>query len=97
MKRMIGIGVLTAAPAVIGLAAGLLGATHAASAQNAYSYPWCSIGSQDGIRTCYFNSEKECRETIAGVHDICVRNLEYRGGGGGGGAEAPPPAQGRRR
>jgi hypothetical protein len=61
------------------LGAALLGAAPTASAQNAYSHAWCSVNDIDGTKSCYFDSERECRTTLTGIGGVCIRNQEYRG------------------
>jgi hypothetical protein len=64
---------------VVTLGAALLGAATTASAQNAYSHSWCSVNDIDGTKSCYFDSEQECRTTMRGIGGVCFRNQEYRG------------------
>jgi hypothetical protein len=76
------------------IAAGLLGATQTASAQqlaepNAYNYPWCSISNQGGRvldgglgggfgPQCYYRTRKDCEENNGPQLGACYPNLEYR-------------------
>ena len=76
------------------IAAGLLGATQTASAQqlaepNAYNYQWCSISNQGGRvldgglgggfgPQCYYRTRKECEENNGPQLGLCVQNREYR-------------------
>lgn len=63
------------------LGAGLLAGTQAASAQNAYSYAWCSITASEGIQSCYYTSKQQCETTLSGIAGICVPNPNYRPSG----------------
>ena len=53
-------------------------------AQSAYSYPWCAVyGDRSGAQSCYFESRRQCLETLSGIGGSCVRSPYYRGGRGG--------------
>jgi len=71
------------------IAAGLLGATQTASAQNAYNYPWCSIENGAGRvldgglgggfgPSCYYQTREQCEASNGPQRGICVQNREYR-------------------
>jgi hypothetical protein len=55
--------------------AGLLGEILAASAQSAYSYPWCSKRPWGGAISCRYTSYEQCRQSGFGA--ICVRSPYY--------------------
>jgi hypothetical protein len=61
------------------IAAALLGAIHAASAQSPTSYPWCARYDQrEGTGTgCYFSSYELCRATISGIGGLCYQSPYY--------------------
>jgi hypothetical protein len=61
------------------LAAALLSESGAASAQSAYSYPWCSKSPRGGALRCGYTSVEECRTTQSGIGGICMRSPYYRG------------------
>src|SRR5215468_1700387 len=59
------------------VAAALSCATHGASAQTAYSYPWC--GSNGGGENCYYATQELCIATTAGARGgRCFANPIYR-------------------
>src|SRR5262249_13236490 len=62
-------------------AAVLLGETQASRAQNAYSYPWCSLGGtkDSNALSCYYTSWEQCRITMSGIGGLCVQSPYYRG------------------
>jgi hypothetical protein len=41
-------------------------------------YRWCA-NYRNGSSNCYFVTHKQCRETLAGVGGVCVRNPYYNG------------------
>jgi len=51
-------------------------ATQGASAQTAYSYPWC--GTSGGGHTCYYATLEQCRETTSGRGGRCIESPYYR-------------------
>jgi hypothetical protein len=57
----------------------LIGATASASAQSAYSYPWCSQlpAAQSDATTCYFTSYQQCMTTISGIGGYCYQSPYY--------------------
>jgi hypothetical protein len=55
----------------------LPGDIRAASAQSAYSYPWCSVRSR-GAMSCYYTSWEQCRASLSGIGGNCVNNPYYR-------------------
>jgi hypothetical protein len=71
------------------IAAALLGETQAASAQSAYSHPWCSKSPWGGSIACRYNSYEQCSEW--NYRGICVKSPYYQG------APAEAPVQPRRR
>jgi TPR repeat protein len=59
------------------VSAALSCATQDASAQNAYSYPWC--GTNGGGESCYFATLEQCIATTAGARGgRCVASPYYR-------------------
>jgi hypothetical protein len=58
-------------------AAGLLGEIQAASAQSAYSYPWCSKSPRGGSISCRYTSYEQCRQSNFG--GICIQSPYYQG------------------
>jgi hypothetical protein len=73
------------------LAAALLGAVQAASAQSAYSYPWCAKSIRGGALRCGYTSYEQCRTTQSGIGGVCMQSPYYRG------APAKAAVQPRRR
>jgi len=71
------------------ISAALLGDIEAASAQSAYSYPWCSVRGISGGMSCYFSSWEQCRATTSGVGGNCIMSPYYR--------PAPPRAASHRK
>jgi hypothetical protein len=61
------------------ISAALMGPTELASAQSAYSYPWCSRqNTKDGGTTsCYFTSYQQCMTTISGIGGYCYQSPYY--------------------
>src|ERR1700722_8291911 len=48
--------------------AALMSAAEPASAQSAYSYPWCArMGSRNGPTSCYYTSYQQCLTTLSGI------------------------------
>ena len=43
------------------------------AAQSPYSYPWCLKSGRGGM-SCYFTSYRQCRETLSGPSDWCMRS-----------------------
>ena len=71
------------------IAAAMLGETQAASAQSAYSYPWCAKSLWGGSIACRYSSYEQCRQ--CNYRGICVKSPYYQG------APAEPAVQPRRR
>jgi len=70
------------------VAVALSSATQGASAQSAYSYPWCSYDvGRSGQFSCYFSSFQQCIATISGIGGLCVSSPYYH----------PQPAASRQR
>lgn len=70
------------------VAAALLGDIQAASAQSAYSYPWCSrYFKRGGATSCYYTSYAQCMTTVSGIGGYCYQSPYYQG----------PPAKAARR
>jgi hypothetical protein len=59
------------------VAAAPYGEAPPASAQSAYSYPWCAVTAFRGSRSCYYNSLEECRTTQSGIGGLCVQSPYY--------------------
>jgi hypothetical protein len=57
----------------------LIGTSDVASAQSAYSYPWCSQlpAAQSDATTCYFTSYQQCMATISGIGGYCYQSPYY--------------------
>ena len=54
------------------------------SAVEAQSYPWCAITDLgDVVENCYFDSFEQCKGSLGGTHDFCVKNNTYK----------PPPPE----
>jgi hypothetical protein len=73
---------------LLAAAATLFAEPHAATAQGASSYPWCSVdsggsGRSGGSRSCSFTSRDQCMATMSGIGGHCVSNPEYRAPAGG--------------
>jgi hypothetical protein len=64
---------------LISICAALIGLTELASAQSAYSYPWCSQlpTAQSDATTCYFTSYQQCMTTISGIGGYCYQSPYY--------------------
>ncbi len=76
--------------AALALAAALIGAPQAASAQSPYSYPWCAkLYLKNGATSCYYASWQLCMATVSGIGGYCYQNPAYRG------AAASSPRRGR--
>jgi hypothetical protein len=71
------------------IAAALLGEIRAASAQSAYSYPWCSKSLLGGSIACRYSSYEQCEQW--NYRGICVKSPYFQG------APAKPAVQPRRR
>ena len=65
----------------------LLSDIQAASAQSAYSYPWCSVRGRSGAMSCYFTSREQCWATLSGIGGNCIMSPYYR-------PSLPPPRGG---
>jgi Protein of unknown function (DUF3551) len=51
-----------------------------ASAQSAYSYPWCArYPARLGAMSCYFTSYQQCMTTLSGIGGYCFQSPYYRG------------------
>jgi Protein of unknown function (DUF3551) len=63
------------------VSAALMGAADLASAQSAYSYPWCSRQSawKGSTTSCYFTSYQQCMTTISGIGGYCYQSPYYHG------------------
>jgi hypothetical protein len=62
------------------LAAAFLG-PYSSHAQSAYSYRWCALyGDRSGAQSCYFQTRRQCEETLSGIGGSCVRSPYYQGG-----------------
>ena len=64
------------------IAAALLSASIAASAQSARSYPFCAIYygiDATGTPSCSFDNREQCMETISGIGGFCIANQYYHG------------------
>jgi hypothetical protein len=50
-----------------------------ASAQSAYSYPWCGKSrlEEGGATSCYFASYQQCMTTLSGIGGYCYRSPYY--------------------
>jgi hypothetical protein len=59
------------------IAAALLGEIQAASAQSAYSYPWCSKSPRSGSIACRYSSYEQCRQS--NYRATCVESPYYQG------------------
>jgi hypothetical protein len=59
-------------------AAVLLGDIQTASAQSAYSYPWCGIRGRSGSMSCYYTSWEQCRATLWGIGGNCIQSPYYK-------------------
>jgi Protein of unknown function (DUF3551) len=61
------------------IAAALLGAVQAASAQPPHSYPWCaSYAAHHGsAAACHFTSHHQCAATVFGIRGHCYQNPHY--------------------
>ena len=66
------------------VSAALMGAADPASAQSAYSYPWCGQSyAGRGATSCYFTSYQQCMTTLSGIGGYCYQSPYYH---------ASPPA-----
>jgi hypothetical protein len=64
------------------IAAALLSASIAASAQSARSYRFCAIYygiDATGTPSCSFDNREQCMETISGIGGFCIANQYYHG------------------
>jgi Protein of unknown function (DUF3551) len=49
-------------------------------AQSAYSYRWCALyGDRSGAQSCYFQTRRQCEETLSGIGGSCIRSPYHRG------------------
>ena len=56
-----------------------------AAKAEAQSYPWCAITDLgDVVENCYFDNLEQCKASLGGTHDFCVKNNTYK----------PPPPEG---
>jgi hypothetical protein len=54
------------------------------SAVKAQSFPWCAMTDLgDMVENCYFDSFEQCKASLGGTHDFCVKNNTYK----------PPPPE----
>jgi hypothetical protein len=61
-------------------AATLLTATSASYAQSAYDYPWCALrAGRSGGQSCYFQTYRQCMDTLSGIGGSCIQSPYYRG------------------
>jgi Protein of unknown function (DUF3551) len=60
------------------IATALLGEIQVASAQSAYSYPWCLRSfAYPGATSCYFKSYEECMTSLLGRGGYCIKSPYY--------------------
>jgi hypothetical protein len=66
-------------------ACALAGASRTATAQSAYSYPWCAkyYGKLEGT-SCYYKSYQQCMATVSGIGGYCYESPYYRADVNGG-------------
>jgi Protein of unknown function (DUF3551) len=70
----------TAAGIFAGTFAAVIFANQPASAQSAYSYPWCArYPARLGATSCYFTSWQQCQTTISGIGGYCFQSPYYHG------------------
>jgi hypothetical protein len=49
------------------------------SAAEAQSYPWCAMTDLgDMVENCYFDTLEQCKASLGGTHDFCVKNNTYK-------------------
>jgi uncharacterized protein DUF3551 len=62
------------------VAAALFGDIQSASAQSAYSYPWCSryFKRGGGGMSCYYTSYEQCMATVSGIGGYCFQSPFYQ-------------------
>jgi hypothetical protein len=54
------------------------------SAVEAQSYPWCAMTDLgDMVENCYFDTLEQCKASLGGTHDFCIKNNTY----------TPPPPE----
>ena len=71
----------SAAGIFAGALAAVIFANAPASAQSAYSYPWCArYPARLGATSCYFASYQQCMTTLSGIGGYCFQSPYYRGG-----------------
>jgi hypothetical protein len=64
------------------------------SAVEAQSYPWCAMTDVgDMVENCYFDTLEQCKASLGGTHDFCVKNNTYTHPPESVGAESTQPAQ----
>ena len=65
--------------ALVAVCVALTGTSGLASAQSAYSYPWCSQlpAAQSDATTCYFTNYQQCMTTISGIGGYCYQSPYY--------------------
>jgi hypothetical protein len=63
------------------IAVALIGEIQTASAQSAYSYPWCSryFKRGGGGSSCYYATYQQCMATVSGIGGYCFQSPYYRG------------------
>ena len=60
----------------VALAGGIAGSSTESHAQN---YPWClAANAYEGGVNCGFDTEAQCRESLAGMGGFCEKNPDYR-------------------
>jgi Protein of unknown function (DUF3551) len=70
----------SAAGIFAGAFAAVIFANQPASAQSAYSYPWCArYPARLGATSCYFTSYRQCMTTISGIGGYCFQSPYYGG------------------
>jgi Protein of unknown function (DUF3551) len=60
------------------LVTALFAADRSASAQSAYSYPWCLERGIGGPRSCYYSSYEQCRYEAYTRGGFCTESPYYR-------------------
>jgi hypothetical protein len=49
-------------------------------AQSAYDYPWCALrAGRSGGQSCYFQTYRQCMDTLSGIGGSCIESPYYRG------------------
>jgi Protein of unknown function (DUF3551) len=68
----------SAAGIFAGALAAVIFANAPASAQSAYSYPWCArYPARLGATSCYFASYQQCMTTLSGIGGYCFQSPYY--------------------